>query len=605
MNLYSNTKTVVKPWGKEIWLHLDNNYCYKRIYINKGFKTSFQYHLQKSETNFIIDGEAEVWLEDDNGVVQKYRMHGGDYFTVTPPKKHRVIAISDIVLQEVSTPHVDDVIRINDEFHRGDGKIESEHQTPAFVILAAGKGERVKSVTRGLHKGLLKIGDKAAISHIIDKVPLDCEIIILLGYNGELVKEYCLAAHPDRKFVWVEVSDYESPESGPGKSILAAKEKLNRPFYFCTVDCYFHNLPPMDCNWIGVSDTDLPEIYSTAKVVDESDMVEDFKNKSKEGYDKAFCGLAFIRDHQLFWESLDGNKEIVYAFENRKFSLFAKNVEWLDIGTVDGYSKVGKVSQKNIAEETYIVNNKFIKVNLDPTINSNRAKRASYLGNLVPPNVESGKHFLSYDLVNGYTVYGWDKEESYNELVDMIFNVIKDSEKISSDLILLHQFYHDKTLNRIYDYRQKYPEEKLKGHFLIEEFINKAILYKKFHGDLQPDNVISGDRQLVYIDWRESFAGLTEGGDIYYDLGKLYGGLSFNYKDAKDLSVFVNGEIPQSEAMEKSLAYFEKRIVEEGFDLNHVRKMTGLIWINMAPLHHSPMDKILWENGWRLFHENQ
>lgn len=120
-------KTVTKPWGKEIWLELNDKYCYKRIYIKGGAKTSFQYHHKKIETNYIIKGEAEVWLENDEGVIEKKIMKKDDFFNVFPPKKHRVIAITDIILQEVSTPEVDDVIRIKDDAGRPNGKIESEH----------------------------------------------------------------------------------------------------------------------------------------------------------------------------------------------------------------------------------------------------------------------------------------------------------------------------------------------------------------------------------------------------------------------------------------------------------------------------------------------
>ena len=126
----NNQKVIMKPWGKEIWLELNDKYCYKRIHINAGFKTSYQMHNYKLETNFIIDGKAEVWLENDDGVVEKFIMNGGDFFTVLPPRKHRVIAITDIILQEVSTPEVDDVIRINDEFNRSNGKIDEEHCKP-------------------------------------------------------------------------------------------------------------------------------------------------------------------------------------------------------------------------------------------------------------------------------------------------------------------------------------------------------------------------------------------------------------------------------------------------------------------------------------------
>jgi mannose-6-phosphate isomerase len=123
----NDAKIVTKPWGKEVWLELNEKYCYKRIYIDAGTKTSYQYHERKLETNFIISGEAEVWLENDNGIVEKNKMGPGSFFTITPPKKHRVIAITDLILQEVSTPEVNDVIRIEDDTNRENGKINSEH----------------------------------------------------------------------------------------------------------------------------------------------------------------------------------------------------------------------------------------------------------------------------------------------------------------------------------------------------------------------------------------------------------------------------------------------------------------------------------------------
>ena len=96
--------TVYKPWGREVWLELNDKYCYKRIYIDAGSQTSYQYHEKKTETNYIVAGKAEFWLENEEGVVEKTIMNEGEYVTVLPPRKHRVVAITDVILQEVSTP---------------------------------------------------------------------------------------------------------------------------------------------------------------------------------------------------------------------------------------------------------------------------------------------------------------------------------------------------------------------------------------------------------------------------------------------------------------------------------------------------------------------
>ena len=260
-------KTIIKPWGKEEWLELNDAYCYKRIYINAGYKTSYQYHNFKRETNFIISGEAEIWLENDEGVVEKKIMKAGEYFNVTPPKKHRVIALTDIILQEVSTPEVDDVIRIDDEFARANGKIEGEHQTPAVLILAAGLGTRLGNLTKEINKALLPINNRAIISHIIDKFPKEYEFIIAIGYKGDAIKEYCELAFPNRKFTFIEIDNVDGYASGPGYSALQCKELLQRPFYIATCDCLIDSpMPHLDGNWLGIQPTSYPEKYSTVQL---------------------------------------------------------------------------------------------------------------------------------------------------------------------------------------------------------------------------------------------------------------------------------------------------------------------------------------------------
>jgi len=123
----SNYK-VDKPWGYEIWLELNEFYAFKLIFMKKGFQSSLQSHEFKYETNFVIEGTAEVLLENEEGNLISNVYNTGNGWSVPIGKKHRVIAKEDYKALEVSTPHLDDVIRYEDDSDRKDGKIENEHE---------------------------------------------------------------------------------------------------------------------------------------------------------------------------------------------------------------------------------------------------------------------------------------------------------------------------------------------------------------------------------------------------------------------------------------------------------------------------------------------
>ncbi len=122
----SNYK-VTKPWGHELWLELNEFYAYKLIHMKEGKQSSLQMHDMKIEANYVIDGTAEVLLEDDNGVLKSHIYSKGTGWVVPRKKKHRVIAKTDYTAMEVSTPHLDDVIRFEDDMKRKSGKIKEEH----------------------------------------------------------------------------------------------------------------------------------------------------------------------------------------------------------------------------------------------------------------------------------------------------------------------------------------------------------------------------------------------------------------------------------------------------------------------------------------------
>lgn len=632
-------KIVTKPWGKEEWLELNDAYCYKRIYINAGYKTSYQYHNFKRETNFIISGEAEIWLENDEGVVEKKIMKAGEYFNVTPPKKHRVIALTDIILQEVSTPEVDDVIRIDDEFARADGKIYGEHQTPAVLILAAGLGSRLGNLTKKINKALLPINNRAIISHIIDKFPKNYEFIIAIGYKGDVVEEYCKLSHPNHKFKFITIDNIDGEGSGPGYSALQCKDYLQRPFYITTCDCLIDSpLPHLDGNWLGVYPTAFPEKYSTLKSDDKQNII-DYKNKSIEGFESAFIGLGGIWDYNVFWNQLEiniKNGEIVSAFENpSEYPTFKiKKLKWLDAGNLDDLNKTREYFkdtplslQKDNNEITYKEGDLFIKFTPNKTILENRVKRATVLKNKIPSNLKSTSNFIYYNWEDGNTLYEIDSFEIYTKFLDELTNLkTYDLPEIAEYTNL---FYVNKTEDRLnlflnknnndyYSLNHEVNGIKLPSmeHILNNidlSLLNDTIFYKTFHGDLQFDNIIWNEtkQQFTYIDWRESFGGNTDGGDIYYDLAKLYGGsiIPYNVMKNEDNITLIEGsysvqyDYQVSTNLTKFKTYFENWIVENGYSLYKVKFITGLIFLNMSPLHDDKFSKMLWFKSIEILNE--
>jgi NDP-sugar pyrophosphorylase family protein/mannose-6-phosphate isomerase-like protein (cupin superfamily) len=633
-------KIVYKPWGKEEWLEQNEFYCYKRIYINKGYRTSYQYHNEKVETNYIISGKAEVWLENDNGVVEILQLKEGDFFNVKPPRKHRVIAKTDIILQEVSTPQVDDVIRISDDTHRIDGKIINEHLKPAFCIVSSGKGTRMSHLTENINKALLPINGKAVISHIIDKVPKDYDIIITTGYKAELLKEYCEAAHGDRHITYVNVPDYDSDGNGPGTSLLRCKQLLQRSFYFSTVDCLIEdNLPHIDCDWIGVSPTSIPEIYATAEL-DENLNVINLKNKSKNGYEYAYIGLSAIYDYEKFWNTLlnkigkTGELVSVYISD---YKVSAKIIDWYDTGTIDSYNNIKQLMEENYFalnkgdEYFYEIGNKIIKMFIDSETCKNRIKRAEILKNYIPKLTYKGNNVYAYEKFEGYTLYEADTFNLLKEFLNYLKSFWKiDHVDIKEDAKL---FYHDKTYKRINKFVEKYPnidllEHNIDGvqceslnyylHKIDWESLENCLPSKNFHGDLQFDNVLfngdleNSDGEFKLIDWRQSFGNSTEYGDIYYDLAKLYGGLLISYYDMKKNNFSfddIDGKIKLNYEPSKNLksfkTYYENWIVDNGYDLNKVKTLTFIIYLNMSPLHEKPFDLFLFYFAKKLIQTNE
>lgn len=112
---------VEKPWGYEIILtSKDSERTGKILHVNAGKRLSFQYHETKEEVITLFSGQAVIWLEDDAGEIQKIPMELKKGYLVVPPQKHRVEAVEDCDIFEVSSPEKGTTYRLSDDYTRPD-----------------------------------------------------------------------------------------------------------------------------------------------------------------------------------------------------------------------------------------------------------------------------------------------------------------------------------------------------------------------------------------------------------------------------------------------------------------------------------------------------
>jgi mannose-6-phosphate isomerase-like protein (cupin superfamily) len=112
------SELVQKPWGWENRFAITDKYLGKLIHINTGEMLSLQYHRQKDETLLVIKGAMDLQLENDRGQMETIRLAPGMARRIVPGRKHRMIGIEECEFFEVSTPEIDDVVRLEDKYGR-------------------------------------------------------------------------------------------------------------------------------------------------------------------------------------------------------------------------------------------------------------------------------------------------------------------------------------------------------------------------------------------------------------------------------------------------------------------------------------------------------
>jgi mannose-6-phosphate isomerase len=111
-------KIVEKPWGRELWIAHTDRYALKIIEFNRGSRSSLQYHVRKHEHIYVDVGKLQIERENDSGQMETAVLGPGDVVENQPGRKHRVTALEDVRLIEVSTPELDDVVRVQDDYNR-------------------------------------------------------------------------------------------------------------------------------------------------------------------------------------------------------------------------------------------------------------------------------------------------------------------------------------------------------------------------------------------------------------------------------------------------------------------------------------------------------
>jgi mannose-6-phosphate isomerase len=111
-------RQVAKPWGGElIWAWTDR-YVGKILTIRAGRRLSFQYHEVKDEWILVVDGRLRLTLENDAGEIEERDLGPGEGAHVPPGRRHRYAGLETCRVVEVSTPQLDDVVRLTDDYGR-------------------------------------------------------------------------------------------------------------------------------------------------------------------------------------------------------------------------------------------------------------------------------------------------------------------------------------------------------------------------------------------------------------------------------------------------------------------------------------------------------
>jgi mannose-6-phosphate isomerase-like protein (cupin superfamily) len=109
---------IKKPWGQEQVIEINDRYMVKKLTMWKGHRCSLQFHNKKQETIYVLSGRLKIYIGQSPQDLSERIYLPHDTITLTPGIIHRMEAVEDSVYLEASTPEMDDVVRLSDDYSR-------------------------------------------------------------------------------------------------------------------------------------------------------------------------------------------------------------------------------------------------------------------------------------------------------------------------------------------------------------------------------------------------------------------------------------------------------------------------------------------------------
>lgn len=111
-------QVIEKPWGKEEVIEINDRYMMKKLTMLAGHRCSLQFHNIKRETIYVLSGDLRIYVGASKDALESRVYTAGETITLLPGVVHRMEAVTDSVYLEASTPEMDDVVRLVDDYQR-------------------------------------------------------------------------------------------------------------------------------------------------------------------------------------------------------------------------------------------------------------------------------------------------------------------------------------------------------------------------------------------------------------------------------------------------------------------------------------------------------